>query len=243
VPVISLEGDFDNTKAMRAIYGSYNADLKRAQWKPSKAELDRFNFYDNIKTVYSRVLFSKQFQQNGTERIFVLTRNVPPKEECEDCVPVIGGAAFTKVGQEWQMSAPNKAITRTGTIGDLSAGKIVKLGNERYGVLFQWRTVNQGVTEEGHLLIAETKEGLKEVFSMVTGGNNKIYCEEKGLYQDDPACWSFSSQVDFVQVTNSDLYDLRVSSQGNKQIAENEIVPVRETKRFYFTDAGYRPRS
>jgi hypothetical protein len=134
-PTISLEGEFDNAKALRAIYGSanYNAEQKHALWRPSKTELERFSFYSDIKTVSSRVLFSKAFRQDETERYLVITRTAPTKEDCEDCVPFLGGAVFTKVGDEWQLDTQNKTITRTGLQGELSGGKVVKLAGRQYG--------------------------------------------------------------------------------------------------------------
>jgi len=242
-PTISLEGEFDNAKALRAMYGSanYNSEQKRALWRPSKAELDRFSFFSDIKTVSSRVLFSKSFQQGETERYFVITRTAPTKEDCEDCVPFLGGAVFTKVGDEWQLDAQNRAITRTGLHGELSGGRAVKIGADKYGVLFRWKAASMGITEEGDLLIAETKNGLKEVFSMVTGGNNKIYCHEKGLYEDDPSCWAYSSKLEFVPAANASYYELKVSMQGTKQVENNNVIKVRETKRFAYSDNGYRP--
>ena len=98
-----------------------------------------------------------------------------------------------------------------------------------------------GIAEEGDLLIAETKSGLKEVFSMVTGGNNKSYCQEKGLYQDDPSCWAYSSKLEFVPPANANYYELKVSTQGTKPFEDNNVTPVRETKRFTFSENGYRP--
>jgi hypothetical protein len=242
-PTISLEGEFDNSKALRAMYGSanYNAEQKRALWRPSKAELDRFSFFSDIKTVSSRVLFSKAFQQDETERYFVVTRTAPTKENCEDCVPFLGGAVFTKVGDEWQLDTQNRAITRTGMHGELSGGRAVKIGADKYGVLFHWKAASMGITEEGDLLLAETKNGLKEVFSMVTGGNNKIHCHEKGMYEDDPSCWAYSSKLEFVPAANASYYELKVSMQGTKQVEDNNVIKVRETKRFAYSDNGYRP--
>jgi hypothetical protein len=240
-PTVSLEGEFDNAKALRAIYGSYNTEQKRAQWRPAKGELDRFSFYNDIKTVYSRALFTKSFKQDENDRYFVITRTTPAKEDCEDCVPVIGGATFTKVGDEWRLDAQSKAITRTGMHGELSGGKLVKIGTDKYGVLFHWKATNLGVAEEGDLLIAEIKNGLKEVFSMLTGGNNKTDCHEKGLYEDDPSCWAYNSKLEFVPAGSARYYELKVSTQGTKQVEDNNVVPVRETKRFAFSENGYRP--
>jgi hypothetical protein len=240
-PLVSLEGEFDNGKALRAIYGNYSETAKRAQWKPTKGELDKFNFYNDIKTLYSRSYFTKAFQQEGAERYFVITRTAPDKSDCEDCVPVLGGAVFTKSGEEWQLNHHSKAITRTGMHGTLSGGKLVKLGKDFYGVQFHWKALNLGVAEEGDMVIAETKAGLREVFSMVTAGNNKQYCEQNGLYEDDPACWAFNSKLDFVPNPNSNFYDIRITSNGTKQIEDNEVAPVRETKRLYFTESGYQP--
>lgn len=240
-PIVSLEGEFDSAKALRAVYGTYNAEQKRAQWKPTKEELNRFSYYNNIQILYSRAYFTKSFQQNGLERYFVITRTAPSKSDCEDCVPVLGGAVFTKNGEEWELNAQSKLITRTGLHGELSNGRVVKIGAEKYGVMFHWKATNEGITEEGDLLIAETKNGLKEVFSMVTGGDNKKHCEAIGAYADDPACWSYRSKLDFVANANNSYYDLRVTSEGTKHVEENEILPVRETKRFVFAETGYRP--
>lgn len=240
-PVVSLEGEFDSTKALRAIYGTYNTEQKRAQWKPTKEELNRFSFYNNIQTLYSRAYFIKSFQQSGFERYFVITRTAPSKSDCEDCVPVLGGAVFTKNGDEWELNSQSKLITRTGLHGELSGGRIVKIGAEKYGVMFHWKATSDGIAEEGDLLIAETKGGLKEVFSMVTGGDNKKHCEEVGAYADDPSCWSYRSKIDFVANANSSFYDLRVTSEGTKQVEESEILPIRETKRFVYSETGYRP--
>jgi hypothetical protein len=240
-PLLSLEGTLDDAKALQAMYGNYNESSKRAQWKPTTGELDRFNFYSNIKTLYSRPYFSKAFQQEGAERYLVITRTAPDKSACEDCVPVLGGAIFQKAGEDWQLKTQTRALTRTGMHGTLSGGRLIKIGNDKYGVLFHWKASNLGVAEEGDLLIAETKAGLKEVFSMVTGGNNKQYCEQNGLYHDDPACWTYSSKLEFIPNANNSFYDIKITSNGNKQIEDNEVAPVRETKRFYFTESGYQP--
>lgn len=240
-PTVSLEGEFDPAKALRAVYGTYNTEQKRAQWKPTKEELNRFSFYNNIQTLYSRAYFTKAFEQNGVDRYFVITRTAPSKSDCEDCVPVLGGAVFTRNGEEWELDAQSKMITRTGSHGELSNGRVVKLGPEKYGVMFHWKATSEGVTEEGDLLIAETKNGLKEVFSMVTGGDNKKHCQDIGAYADESPCWAYRSKLDFVPNANSSFYDLRVASEGTKQVEENNVIPVRETKRFVFSETGYRP--
>ena len=240
-PGLSLAGEFDNGKALQAMYGSYNADLKRAQWKPTKGELDRFNFYNNIQTLYSKAYFTKQFQQNGTDRYFVITRTAPSKADCADCVPVLGGAVFTKVGEEWRLDSQSKALTRTGLHGELSGGRTIKLSADKTGVLFHWKAVNDGIAEEGDLLIAETSAGLKEVFSMVTGGNNRKQCEDTGRYEDDPSCWAYSSKLEFVTNPESKMADVRVTTTGNKPVENDEIVPIKETKRFVYSENAYRP--
>lgn len=75
---------------------------------------------------------------------------------------------------------------------------------------------------------------------MITGGDNKKHCEEVGAYADDPSCWSYRSKLEFVPNANSTFYDLRATSEGTKQVEENEILPIRETKRFVFAETGYR---
>ena len=238
-PKIIIQGEFDNGKALQQIYGNYNSEAKRSVWKPKQEELSKFRYYDDIKSLQSRAVFSKSFQQGDRNRVFVVTKTAPPRDECEDCVPVLGAALFTKVDDQWRLDEQAKAITRTGMNGELNGGKLVKIAANKYGVLFNWKHTSMGVTEEGALLLAETKNGLKEVFSMVTGSNNKAYCQENGLYEDDPNCWGFNSKLDIVS-SDEGFYDLKVTMQGTKQVDQNEVANVRETRRFVYSDIGYR---
>lgn len=238
-PNLTLDGELDSANALRLMYGNYDAEAKRAQWKPTRGELDKFNFYSDIKSVYSKAYFLKSFQEGDTQRYIVITRTAPSKNDCEGCVPVLSGALFTKQGTGWKLDTQSKALSRLP--GELFGGKLVKIGPDRYGVNFHWKNTNLGVTEEGELLIAETKSGLQEVFSMVTSGNNRKFCEDNGLYNDDPACWSYTSKIEYLPNASTGYHDIRVTSTGNKQIAEDEVAPVRETKRFVFAENGYRP--
>jgi hypothetical protein len=239
-PGAIIQGDFDNGKALKQMFGTYNAETKRSVWKPKKEELGKFNFYDNVTSLQSRAVFSKSFQQGDNDRVIVVTRTAPPRDECEDCVPVLGAAIYTKLGDEWHLDSQAKAISRTGQHGELSGGKLVKISPNKYGVLFSWKHSNMGVAEEGTMLLAETKSGLKEIFSMVTGSNNKAYCQENGLYENDPECWGFSSKVELVKSETSPYYDVKVTTQGTKQVDQGEVANVRETRRFAYSETGYR---
>ena len=238
-PKVIIQGEFDSGKALQTIFGNYNSETKRAVWKPSSEDLGKFGSLNRGGNLSARVIFSKPFQVGEQSRVFVITKTAPSRENCEDCVPVLGAATFTKVEDQWRLDAQSKAITRTGMHGELNGGKLVKISANQFGVLFNWRHTSMGITEEGAMLLAETKTGLKEVFSMILGSNNKVYCQENGLYENDAECWGYSSKLDFLP-TDSGYYDLKVSSTGTKQVDLNETSNVNETKRFVYSDSGYR---
>jgi predicted small secreted protein len=239
-PKVIIQGDFDSGKALQKMYGNYNSETKRSVWRPKDEELSKFGSLNRTGNLQARVIFSKPFQVGEQTRVFVVTKTAPAREECEDCVPVLGAATFTKVDDQWRLDEQAKTITRTGMHGELNGGKLVKIAPNEYGVLFNWKQTSLGVTEEGALLLAETKAGLKEVFSMILGSNNKAYCQENGLYEDDAECWGYSSKLEFLPNDESNYYDLRVTSEGTKQVDLNETANVRETRRFVYADSGYR---
>jgi hypothetical protein len=240
-PKLIIQGEWDNGKALEKMYGTYNAEAKRSVWKPQKEELSKFNYYDSVTDLASRAIFSRQFKQGERERVFVVTKTAPARGACDDCVPVLGAAVFSKVDDEWKLDTQSKAITRTGQHGELSGGKLVKLGPNKYGALFNWKHTSLGVTEEGLLLLAETKTGLKEVFSMITGGNNKAYCQENGLYEDDPECWGYNSKVEFVPADDGGMYELQVVTNGTRAVDQGQVENVRLMRRLQYSDSGYRP--
>ncbi len=239
-PKVIIQGEFDSGKALQRIFGNYNSETKRAVWKPSDADLGKFGSLGRGGNLQARVIFSKPFQVGEQNRIFVITKTTPSRNECEDCVPVIGAATFTKTeDDQWRLDQQAKAVTRTGMHGELNGGKLVKLAANQFGVLFNWKHTSLGITEEGAMLLAETKNGLKEVFSMVLGSNNKAYCQENGLYENDAECWGYSSKLEFLP-NDAGYADLRVISEGTRQVDLNEVANIRETKRFVYSDTGYR---
>jgi hypothetical protein len=240
---IAGSGPLNTNQAMRKLYPTYDTELKRARWNPSQTELGKFNFYANIKTVNSTPVLTKQFQQGGAERAFVITKTLPPESECQDCVPVLGGALFSKTASGWKLDGQNRSITRTGATGQLSPGKLVKIGADKFAIQFHWTATNQGITEEGDLLIAEVQGELREIFSMITGGNNRRYCEDNNMYDDNPNCWSYRSTLEFPRDSGSAYYELRLSTIGDKPVDDNQIVNARDSRRFYFADGAYRPES
>lgn len=91
-----------------------------------------------VETVDIRVTLSEPFQQGGIEKYILITETAPPEPNytCHLYAPVIGGAIFSKVGNKWQLDVEQKYIKKMGIYGSAPKGKLIKIGPDKYGVLF-----------------------------------------------------------------------------------------------------------
>jgi len=138
----SFTGEFDTGKVLELIYGSYDSQKKYSKWKITKEDIQSLPSQDRSTgiqpgIVYTAVNFAKPFTQAGVARFFVITETVPAHYDCHACAPIIGGATFSKQGDAWQLDTLTKEVSTMGSWGSAPEGKLIKIGPERYGVVFQ----------------------------------------------------------------------------------------------------------
>jgi hypothetical protein len=240
--VRTLTGAFNASKAVELLYGNIDPETKRARWQPTQEELKLFGLKSNIKMLYTRVLFAGEFTERGQPRYFLLTKTTAAPEECRACAPFLGGATYTKVGDRWQPDNESRFIARMNTFDKFVRAKVVKLGAQKHGVLFHWSFTNLGFTEEGNVLVAEFNQGLKELFALVTAGNNEADCDPSQHFAGSVACWSYKSKLEFVPSANPDFYDLKIITRGTKPNEEGVVTEFAKTKTYVFINGRYVPR-
>jgi serine/threonine protein kinase len=238
----SFTGEFDSGKALELIYGSYDSQKKYSKWRITKEDIESLPSADRSTgiqpgTVYAAAKFSKSFTQAGLQRFFVITETVPAHYDCHACAPIIGGATFSKQGDAWQLDTLTKEVSTMGSWGSAPEGKLIKIGPERYGVVFQPGYTGQGITSESAVVIAETTGDVREVlivdeYSADNGGT----CGE-GL----ATCYSFSSKLEFVAGSNSEFYDARVTTTGTKEDKDGNVRRANSVKKYTFANGKYAP--
>jgi serine/threonine protein kinase len=233
-------GSFDVGKALELIYGSYDSQKKYVKWgltaddlknSPLAAETGGFG----PGTVYTASNFLKSYTQGGRQRYLLITETVPAKYDCHACAPIIGGAVFSQVGDNWQLETDTKIISTMGSWGGAPEGKLVKIGPDRYGVLYQPGYTGQGITSEIAVMIAETADKLAEVLDVKDySGDNGGTCGE-GL----ATCYSFTSKLEFIPGANADYYDAKITTTGTKEDDNGVIRSANAVKKYTFADGKY----
>ncbi len=229
--VTALAGALTTEQAMGLLYPAFDTDTQRARWEPLPAERKQLGFAANVKTLESRALWAAPFTQGERERYYLLTRTAA--EACRNCQGLLGGALYEKSAEGWQLVRETKSIAWLGATDQFLQGKVVKIGAEKYGVLYRWRATNNGYTEEGDRLVAEDKKGLQELFSAITTANNEADCTPS--YR----CWSYKSTLMFVPREGAAYYDLRVTTSGTKPDEEGMASAFEEVKTYRIVQGRY----
>lgn len=233
-------GDFETGKALELIYGSYDSQKKYSKWKLTKEDIQSLPSEDRSTgiqpgTVYTAANLAKPFTQAGVPRFFIITETVPAHYDCHACAPIIGGATFSKQGDAWQLDTVTKEVSTMGSWGSAPEGKLIKIGPERYGVVFQPGYTGQGITSESAVVIAETTGNVREVLTVDEySADNSGTCGE-GL----ATCYSFSSKLEFVAGSNPEFYDARVTTTGTKEDKDGNVRRANAVKKYTFTNGKY----
>jgi hypothetical protein len=179
-------GNFDAGKALELIYGSYDSQKKYAKWKLTKEDLQNLTVDSQGAgprpgTVYTAPALVQSFTQGNVQKTIVLTETVPAHYDCHACAPIIGGATFSQQGNEWQLDAEAKMISIHGGWGKAPKGELIKIGPDRYGVVFHTGDMGQGIVQEGVVIIADVDGALRELIRIreFSGDNSASGCGEK----------------------------------------------------------------
>ena len=105
-------------------------------------------YFTSVPKGRERIAFDAPFEVKGIEKHVIVTATVPADEpyECHQCAPLIGGAVFERVGNQWVMKAEDKYIAVTGEFGTIENDDIslARIASNEYGVLFRGNSVHQG---------------------------------------------------------------------------------------------------
>ncbi|MBN1874135.1 MAG: hypothetical protein JXA33_07880 [Anaerolineae bacterium] len=176
------------------------------------------------------VLLAESFQQAGTEKYLILTE--VPGADCHACQARIGGAVFSKSGNDWQLDIAQPTLIQLGAFGRAPEPEFVQIGPDVYGALFQQKYASTGGFGSHVVLITEVAGSLKSVLLAQTAGGR--------LSDDDTTTqWKYESELTFVAGDNPAYYDLVITTRGTRPNA-GEIQEFEEVKRYTFTGQEYK---
>ena len=241
------DNTFDESRALSILYEGFIPGKKEARWIMPKNDMKssrRTNLvlFPGGKEVVSTVLQSVHYIEGGQSKVLFLTKTRPDDFTCHACSPLIGGAIFIHDDTGWVLGAINKFIVSMGDSGEVrSLGKLVRIGNDKYGILFDLGDCHQGICYSYNVLIGEANGKLiKLLWIESTSGiaeDGCVECDGKTTCKD---CWSFKSEIRYVNVKGNDYDEIEVVTAGTKEGPERIGVPFNQVRRYKFVEGFYK---
>ncbi|HAS52744.1 MAG TPA: hypothetical protein DCS42_00785 [Nitrospiraceae bacterium] len=222
-----IVGEFNPGKGLAVIKGKYDPKKSYSEWKPKKQDPMAPPPEDDwpLKTI--------PFKQGTVERLYFFTQRAD-HGECQTCGATISAAAMTKVANGWRVDAVARNVLVQGAHGYGHGGELVKIGAERFGVLFETGGGNRGYYAGSKAFVYEHRGKLKDLSIYDTSGDNTGACTEK------EKCYSFDSTISFLPALPREFFDILVVTRGtDSERLGDGIIKINRTRRYTFNRGVY----
>lgn len=245
IPTPELPGNFTEESAMELVYGLYDRNIECSKWICTIQE--RPAFEGKISTsghLFSRSAGFFPFKTKNGMGVFLITETLARSkegwEECHACAPTLGVAEFSHEDNAWIVKNLKKDMNELGAWGHLPEANLVKIGKDRFGILFHDGYTNQGITSGNEVLVGVADEQFKILASFSTEYSNEGFFPA-GL--QDPGAYAYESQMSFVNGKNNDYYDIAILTSGTRPVTGNPeddaISGFQETRKFVYNNGRY----
>ncbi|MGD2183026.1 hypothetical protein [Lusitaniella coriacea] len=236
--------------ALRLMYGSEDTEYDfsdgryRVRWKPSIHEKRILGFDPNFVEAESKIILNYFYEKYNNRKLIILTETVHWKNNrsnrswlCRLCGAPIGGAVFSvsESGHILEFDNYKLDLAHVGFQRAIDNAKIIDLGPQQKGVMFQYTKTSLGYEHTFLTIVADVYSQMEVVFSEIIGHNN-TGSPLPGVREKK--FWKHSSEIKFEEGDNSDYYDLILETSGTRYIPETDSVSdeFREVKRFVFNE-------
>lgn len=180
---MAFEGAFGKLQALKAMYGELTDLTGRCGvWSDVTVPEPLARYFTSVPKGRACIAFDAPFEVKGIEKHVIVTATVPADEpyECHQCAPLIGGAVFERVGNQWVMEAEDKYIAVTGEFGTIENDDIslARIASNEYGVLFRGNSVHQGYVSTYVSLIVPYGQSLVEALQFYVEGPGDGACPD-----------------------------------------------------------------
>lgn len=174
--------------------------------------------FDDAQGGYN-IKSSLSFRRNNiNKRLFQISAN---GESCRFCPGLIGVVVFSENNGIWEVQFEEEHFARFGCHGLPPEAKLLRIGSNRYGLLFQWWRMLQGYCreveereEEGYLVCSG---GYAHYVAIIDLGDKKYpliledetHQIEEDFYDQPPVI----PKVEVISTTNDNFYRIRINSK------------------------------
>jgi len=199
----------------------------------SEIEKEQFHYASQVNT---QIIHKRGGWRKDPHLWIVLTETGPPDCCDQSFLPVLGCAIIAREEGTWQVVLHQKLIVPLHTFDFIPEGEFVEIGHQKPGFRLQDRVTINGRTQTWDLIIAEIDGHLKPVAKIETLANNQAQCPPIGK---EESCWESTSKYNFVASSQSDYYDILVTTSGTRLVNETPV-PFTEITKYIFENSVYR---
>lgn len=244
-PQIAMVGEFNESKALSVLYNGYVPEKKHALWimKEDSTTKDDDGISFAGKEVFTTALQTIRYTEAGKEKLLLLTKTRPADFTCQACSPIIGGSIFIHENNGWSLGPTNKMLTTMGEFGEVRhSGKLSKIGSDKYGILFDLGSCNQGTCFGYQVLFGEAEGKLEKLLWIeeTEGKADPELCMSDDGKTVPETCWTFKSEVRYLPVKGKDYYDIEVVTKGKKEGEDQKAVPFQQVRRYMYANGSYQ---
>jgi hypothetical protein len=228
-----LVGDINIKNSMEYIYNNYDNNTGEAIWNninvPQGMDIDKVFTKTKIGKV-SKVL-SHKFTDNKIEKYLLITQTVPVEGNfsCRFCAPLISGFIFIKKDNRWVIESQNYYIGFYGGNGKAPNIRIVQLGVNKIGVIFDSQEMHGGITFTTAVLIGQVDRSMLELINFDLRRDN--------IYQAGKH-YSYETKYEFYPEDNKEYFNLKLITAGSMK-KDDKINPVDKEEVFIFDKNKY----
>jgi hypothetical protein len=119
---------------------------------------------------------------------------------------------FAHDGAAWAFEAGSKHVTKTGSYGRAPPARLIRLGEDETGLLFEGGFMNQGEINS-YAFVVTLSDGAPRVAGTFQLGDEKTCDEESGEKQ---FCWGWEGKLELVRRDGQDHDLVRVARTGTE---------------------------
>lgn len=232
----------DAERAMRMLYGNYDAAKKSSLWQGDIYLLEENGVVSETEgeTFSATPLLFKPFREEGANKLFLLTATIPEGGDCHACGAHIGMAVLTERGPYWKIEAAQKVVGQYGAYGQPPTPELVRLGPDRFGLTFSWGDMHQGIAEEGVIFIDRDGGIFREILSIETATDTSGY----GTFATAEDNAFYESKIDYLPGSHPTYFDIRVTTRGRRGARLKRRLVMRpfvKVQLYRFSGDSYKP--
>ena len=238
-------GETINEKsAMLFLFPNFNGKEMMAEWKPSvNSDIFRFLYHKRkMSELRTKPAYNAFFNDSGQKYFILIIQTAFVFDSCHACTVVLGGALFHQIGKVWKLETFNHSIMAAGSYGNAPHDmRLVKIGQNRYGVAIIDGYMGQGVYSENYYLIGPVGNRLEKLLSIDdTAGNNEGACDDGSDNSIASKCYYYESSIEFNQGNNTDYFDVMLVKEGTRSVSFDTVSNFKKVGQYQFNGCCYK---